>query len=90
MKIKESYHRTTRVKGGTIDTGLFHNPFGEDGAYNHYVDYPVYYYAKVQICLCHIFWVTVWSAVVELTDEAIDAANKRAKEIADTISCTGL
>lgn len=93
MKILESFHRTARVKGGTIDTGLFHNFTGDDGQYNYNlgrIDYPVYYFAKVQICIFHVFWVTVWSAVTELTDEAVDAVNKRATELADTLNCTGL
>lgn len=95
MKILESFHRPTRIKGGTIDsTPLLFNPNDELYQPNPFateaIEYPIYYYAKVQVCVCHLFWVTVWSATVELTDAAIDAVNKSAREVADMISCTGL
>lgn len=90
MKILDSYHSKTRVKGGTIDSGLYHQPATEDCFYDPYVQYPIYYYAKVQICLLWCIWITVWSATVEFKDEAVDAVNKRAQQLADTLSCTGL
>lgn len=90
MKILDSYHSKARVKGRTIDSGLYHQPANEDMFYDPCVQYPIYYQVKVQICLLCFIWITVWSVTVELTDEAMDAANKRAQELADTLSCTGL
>lgn len=88
MKFFDSYYSKTRITADTIDTGLYHSP--EDNFYDPFVKYPIYYKVKVQICLLRFIWVTVWSVTVELTDEAIEAANNRAKSIADTLSCTGL
>ena len=90
MKILDSYHSKTRVIGNTIDTGLYHNPTTEDLFYDPLMQYPVHYKAKVQIRLLGFIWVTVWSATVEFTDANVDAVNKRATELADTLSCTGL
>lgn len=90
MKILDSYHSKTRVKAQTIDSGLYHQPANEDMFYDPCVQYPIYYQVKVQICLLCFIWVTVWSVTVELKDEAMDAANKRAQELAETLSSTGL
>ena len=90
MKILDSYHSKARVNTRTIDSGLYHQPANNDMFYDPYVQYPIYYQVKVQICLLRFVWVTVWSVTVELNDEAVDAANKRAQELADTLSCTGL
>ena len=90
MKILDSFHRKARVNARTIDSDLYHQPANNDMFYDPYVQYPIYYQVKVQICLLRFVWVTVWSVTVELNDEAVDAANKRAQELADTLSCTGL
>lgn len=90
MKILDSYHSKTRVKGNTIDTGLYHQPAGDDLFYDPLVQYPIHYKVKVQICLLCFLWITVWSATVEFNDANVDAVNKRAAELADTLSCTGL
>lgn len=90
MKILDSTHSKTRVIGGTIDTGLYHQPATEDCFYDPYVQYPIYYFVKVQICLLCFIWITVWSATVEFNDENVEAVNKRAQELADTLNCTGL
>jgi len=89
MKILDSYHSVTRVKGGTIDTSLYRTA-DEDVFYNPYLDYPIHYQVKVQICLLRFIWLTVWSATVKFEDAAVDAVNKRASDIAETLSCTGL
>ena len=90
MKLLHATHSKTRVIGNTVDTGLFHNPNDAD-YYGPYVEYPVRYIVKVQICLLCFLWVTIWSATVDLQDSAaVDTVNKRANELADTLSCTGL
>lgn len=89
MKIYSSTHSKARVVGGTVDPNLlFFNPNDEIPQPRN--DLPDRYYVKVQVHLFWFFWHTVWSAEVELTDEAIGAANKRAQELADSLSCTGL
>lgn len=90
MKILYSTHSETRVRAHTVDTGAFHNITDADDFYDPLIEYPINYVVKVQIRLLHVFWVTVWSATVELSDEAIEAVNKRARDLADTLSCTGL
>lgn len=90
MKILDSFHSKTRVKGGTIDSDMYHQPATEDTYYDPYVQYPIFYQVKVQICLLCFIWITVWSITVEFTDEAVDAVNKRATELAETLSCTGV
>lgn len=95
MKIFNSKHSKTRIVGGTVDvTPVLFNPNDELHGFNdpllYTVNQQLHYYLKVQICLLCCIWVTVWSAEVELTDEAMDAVNKRAQDLADTLSCTGL
>lgn len=90
MKLLNSTHSETRVRAYTVDTGAFHNHTDADGFYNPLIEYPINYVVKVQIRLLRVFWVTVWSATVELADDAIETVNKRAQELADTLSCTGL
>ena len=91
MKILTASHSKTRIKARSIDTGLLHSPSHEDSMYDPFVDYPIHYQVKVQICLLCFIWVTVWSATVNIEDtEAVKAANKRAEDLADTLSCTGL
>lgn len=90
MKILDSYHRKARVIGNTIDTGLYHQPTNEDLFYDPLTQYPVHYKAKVQICVLGFIWITVWSATVDFKDEDVEAVNKRASDLADTLSCTGL
>ena len=34
MKILDSFHSKTRVKGGTIDSGMYHQPATEDTYYD--------------------------------------------------------
>lgn len=87
MKILDSYHSKTRVNGNTIDTGLY---AGDDLFYDPLVQYPIHYKVKVQICLLRFLWITVWSATVEFNEANVDAVNKRAAELANTLSCTGL
>lgn len=91
MKIYSSTHSKARVVGGTVDPNLyFFNPNDEIPQPQPRFDLPDRYFVKVQICLFWFIWVTVWSAEVELTDEAMAAVNKRAEDLADTLSCTGL
>lgn len=91
MKILDSFHRETRITGGTIDTGLYRSLNDEtDAVMAPYIQYPIHYWVKVQIRIMRLFWITVWSATVKFEDEAVDAVNARAKVVADTISCTGL
>lgn len=91
MKILTASHSKTRVKARSIDTGLYHTPAHEDSFYDPFVDYPIHYQVKVQICLLCFIWVTVWSATVNIEDtEAVNAVNQRAEDLAKTLSCTGL
>lgn len=90
MKIYSSTHSKTRVIGGTVDPNLlFFNP-NDEIPQPRFNDLPDRYYVKVQVHLFWCFWKTVWSAEVELTDEAMNATNTRAQELADSLSCTGL
>jgi len=91
MKIYSSTHSKARVVGGTVDPNLyFFNPNDEIPQPQPRLDLPDRYFVKVQICLLCFIWITVWSATVEFTDENVEAVNKRAQELADTLSCTGL
>ena len=92
MKIINSFHRVSRVQNCTIDP---YNYILFD-AENPYVSplptepHHLWYHIKVQIRILGFIWVTVWSVTVELNDEAVAAANGRAREVANTLNCTGL
>ena len=90
MKIYSSTHSKTRVVGGTVDPNLLFLDLNGEIIPQPRLDLPDRYFVKVQICLFWFIWVTVWSAEVELTDEAMAAVNKRAEDLAGTLSCTGL
>lgn len=90
MKILYSIHSRSRVKSDTRDSGLFHNGSHEE-IYNPCLDYPIYYRVRVQICLLRCIWVTVWSGTVNIRDkEGMEAVDKRARELSDSLSCTGI
>ena len=90
MKIYSSTHSKTRVIGGTVDPNLLFFSPNDEIPQPRFNDLPDRYYVKVQVHLFWFIWLTVWSAEVELTDKAMNAANTRAQELADTLSCTGL
>ncbi len=96
MKIKDSFHRLTRIENFTIDPNdyVFIDIDGNNPLPPYQLPVPtepheLWYHIKVQVRICFI-WVTVWSVTVDLTDEAMAAANARAREIANTLNCTGL
>jgi len=91
MKILDSFRLPARVKGCPVDTGAHHTNTTSDSFYDPYIQYPVHYKVRVQICLLRFIWVTIWSVTVALEDgNAAQEANKHAIKIANTLNCTGL
>lgn len=49
MKILDSFHSKTRVKGGTIDTGMYHQPATER---KKYIGNAVEIHQAAALCQC--------------------------------------